>query len=262
VTLKNVVFNKIRNKFASLYSARENEILERLTAAEGEVVRLRHVDSRQNELITTISELSTQLNQLKKELAAHELATRVQKPDVCATFAATSTLSEEGGIENTLGDPNAITVGEHSFVRGRLVTHGHGGRISIGDWCYVGARTEIWSMDSITIGNRVLISHDVNIHDGSAHSNDAAERHHHYQAILTKGHPRTWEELPGLKSSPVIIEDDAWISFGVTILRGVTIGKGSIIAAGAIVTKDVPPGVIYKGTVSATMRPIENKVSS
>jgi acetyltransferase-like isoleucine patch superfamily enzyme len=261
VTLKNAVYNKIRNKFAFLYSARESEILQRLSAAEEQLARLQNVDSRQNELLTTISELTTQLNQVKKELATHALATRTKKPDLCATFAASSTLSEEGTIENTLGDAEAISVGEHSYIRGRLVTYGHGGRISIGDWCYVGARTEIWSMDSITIGNRVLISHDVNIHDGAAHSSDADERHHHYQTILTKGHPRALAEVPGLKSSPVIIEDDAWISFGVTILRGVRIGKGSIIAAGAIVTKDVPPGVIYQCTVSATMRPLETKVS-
>ena len=63
------------------------------------------------------------------------------------------------------------------------MTYGHGGDISIGDYCYVGERCEIWSMEKIEIGNRVLIAHDVNIHDGTAHSIDTAERHEHYRNI-------------------------------------------------------------------------------
>ena len=82
-------------------------------------------------------------------------------------LGAGSSLTPEAEVNNFSGGPETITVGCNSFVRGRLVTYGHGGRISIGDWCYVGHRTEIWSMDSIKIGNRVLIAHDVNIHDGS-----------------------------------------------------------------------------------------------
>ncbi|TXL64359.1 acyltransferase, partial [Pantoea vagans] len=67
--------------------------------------------------------------------------------------------------------------------------YGHGGQVTIGDWCYVGIRSEIWSMESITIGNRVLIAHDVNIHDGTAHSANATERHQHFRDIIQKGHP-------------------------------------------------------------------------
>lgn len=48
-------------------------------------------------------------------------------------------------------------------------------------------------------------------------------------------------------AAPVVIEDDAWITTGVTILPGVTVGKGSLLAAGAVVTKDVPPYTIVGG---------------
>jgi acetyltransferase-like isoleucine patch superfamily enzyme len=47
--------------------------------------------------------------------------------------------------------------------------------------------------------------------------------------------------------APVVIEDDAWITTGVTILPGVTVGKGSLLAAGAVVTKDVPAYSIVGG---------------
>ncbi len=165
-------------------------------------------------------------------------------------------LGPEACVDNIQGSPDRISLGGNSYCRGRLVTYGHGGRISVGEWCYIGARTEIWSMDSITIGNRVLIAHDVNIHDGTAHSLDPAERHAHFRYIMERGHPRSAVDMPGVYSAPVVIEDDVWISFGVTILRGVRIGAGSVVAAQSIVTRDVPPGMLYRNQVTPIMEPI------
>jgi maltose O-acetyltransferase len=177
-----------------------------------------------------------------------------------AEFAPTATLGPEGVVENFAGGKNQVTVGGHSYVRGRLLTYGHGGQITVGEYCYVGVRSEIWSMNSVTIGNRVLIAHDVNINDGTGHSLDAAERHAHYRYILEKGHPRRQEDLPGVFSAPIVIEDDAWISFGATILKGVTIGKGSVIAANAIVTKDVPPGMFYRCEITPILTPVGGSI--
>lgn len=173
------------------------------------------------------------------------------------TLGQGASLLPEAEINNFSGPPDMIAVGANSHVRGRLLTYGHGGRVRIGQWCYIGIRTEIWSMESVTIGDRVLIAHNVNIHDGSAHSADAAERHLHYRHIIEKGHPERADELPGVESAPVIIEDDVWISFGVTILRGVRIGRGSVIAAGSIVTRDVPPFSQYRNEVVPIISPLK-----
>ncbi|WP_413430187.1 acyltransferase [Synechococcus sp. Cu2B8-bc1011] len=165
-------------------------------------------------------------------------------------------ISQEGIIDNLQDNPSSIVLGAHTHCRGRLLVYAHAGKIAIGDWCYLGVRSEIWSMNSITIGNRVLISHDVNIHDGSGHSIDSAERHEHFRSIVTSGHPQLPHQVPGLKSDPIIIEDDVWISFGVTILRGVRIGKGSVIAANSIVTSDVPPNMLYYNKVVPHLKPL------
>jgi acetyltransferase-like isoleucine patch superfamily enzyme len=133
-------------------------------------------------------------------------------------------------------------VGERTVVAGQLQTFGHGGRIEIGDWCYVGEGTRIWSAASIRIGHRVLISHDVNIHDTNSHPRDAAERHAHFVAIVERGHPRSMDNI---HAEPVVIGDDVWIGFNSTVLKGVTIGRGSIIAAGSTVTRDVPEMSLY-----------------
>ena len=168
-----------------------------------------------------------------------------------------SSISKEGIIDNLQDNPPSIVLGAHTHCRGRLLVYAHSGKVVMGDWCYVGVRSEIWSMNSITIGNRVLISHDVNIHDGNGHSIDPIERHDHFRSIVTSGHPQSSDQLPGLKSAPIIIEDDVWISFGVTILRGVKIGKGSVIAANSVVTSDVPSNMLYYNKISPHLKPLD-----
>jgi len=167
----------------------------------------------------------------------------------CCILADNATIATEGCIDNLQSDPAVIHIGRNSFIRGKLLVYRHGGKIMVGNNCYLGHRSDIWSMDSVIIGDRVLISHDCQIHDGTAHSLDPKERAAHFTAILETGHPQTWADLPGVRSAPVIIEDDVWISFGVTILKGVRIGKGAVISARSIVTKDVPPYTMYHNEV-------------
>ena len=52
----------------------------------------------------------------------------------------------------------------------------------------------------------------------------------------------------------IIIEDEVWIGYGVTILSGVIIGKGAIIANGAIVTNNIPPYTIAGGIPAKIIR--------
>lgn len=138
----------------------------------------------------------------------------------------------------------SVVIREHSVVLARLETFGHGGAIDIGQHCFIGENTNIWSASSIKIGNRVLISHGVNIHDTNSHALSAASRHQHFLDIFGAGHPKS---LPDVPTRPIVIEDDAWIGFGATIFKGVTIGKGAIVAACTLVTKDVAPYTVVAG---------------
>lgn len=45
----------------------------------------------------------------------------------------------------------------------------------------------------------------------------------------------------------VVVEEDVWMGFNVTLLSGVTIGRGGTIAAGAVVTKSTPPYSVNGG---------------
>lgn len=153
-------------------------------------------------------------------------------------------------IRNIRGDTARIAVGAQSRILGELMTFAHGGEIRIGEWCYVGEGTRIWSAASIEIGNRVLISHSANVFDSLTHPIGAAARHEQVRQIFTTGHPR---EI-SLDENPVRICDDAWIGAGAMVLRGVTVGQGAVVAAGAVVTKDVPAFSIVAGNPAVLVR--------
>jgi acetyltransferase-like isoleucine patch superfamily enzyme len=170
------------------------------------------------------------------------LGLRGLKCRLSARVHPTARFSAGAEILNILGDRDAIRIGASTVVAGQLQTFGHGGRIEIGDWCFIGPGSRIWSSASVRIGHRVLISHNVNVHDTNSHPIDAVERHAHYVAIVERGHPR---QADSIMAAPVVIGDDVWIGFNAIVLKGVTIGRGAIIAAGSIVTRDVPEYSLY-----------------
>ncbi|BEU86853.1 acyltransferase [Selenomonas sp. TAMA-11512] len=139
-------------------------------------------------------------------------------------------------VINVTGKKENIRVGQNCHIYGELLIQSYGGRIVIGDDCFVGQGTRIWSEKEIRIGNHVLISHNVDIHDSNDHPLDSTERHQQFINIVEKGEQSGFD----IKRGAVLIEDDVWIGFGSCIMKGVTIGKGAVIAAHSIVTKDVP----------------------
>ncbi|MBS1660098.1 MAG: acyltransferase [Bacteroidetes bacterium] len=154
-----------------------------------------------------------------------------------------SIIGEDMIIQNSTGDRTRISIGARSWVRGHLMVFAHGGKVTIGEDCFIGPDTKIWSAIDIRIGNRVLISHNVNIHDNNSHPLDSKERHEDFQHIFKAG----LRVENNLMEKEVIIEDDAWVGFNSTILKGVRIGKGAIIGSNSIITKDVPPYAIVVG---------------
>jgi acetyltransferase-like isoleucine patch superfamily enzyme len=153
-------------------------------------------------------------------------------------------------VHNIRKQRHAIRVGANTHLKGELLTFAHGGEISIGEYCYVGEQSHIWSAARISIGDRVLISHNVNIFDSLTHPVNPVERHRHYHQIITCGHPGQVD----LAEAPVRIGNDAWIGCLVVILKGVTIGEGAIVGAGSVVTKDVPPFTVVAGNPAKVVR--------
>ncbi len=156
-------------------------------------------------------------------------------------------------IDNIQRRTDAIRLGSNSTVLGQLLVFRHGGEILIGDDCFIGENARIWSASRIAIGNRVLISHDVNIFDNDTHPFDLMARHQHYLAIASVGHP----EMIDLGELPVSIEDDAWIAAKAMVLKGVTIGRGAVVGAGSVVTRDVEPFTVVAGNPARPVRHLD-----
>jgi len=109
----------------------------------------------------------------------------------------------------------------------------------------IGARTKISShsfvCEGVKIGDRCFIGHNVTF------TNDLTPR-----ATAVDGElqgPDDWTVVP------TIVQDEASIGSGSTILAGVNIGRGALVGAGAVVTKDVPPGMLAIGVPAQIVGP-------
>jgi len=163
--------------------------------------------------------------------------------DLSGCISQSAWIWENAIVENRSNRRCNIKVGERTRVMGNLFVFEYAGSVQIGDDCFVGPDTRIWSVCSIKVGNRVLISHNVNIHDNISHPLSAKDRYEEYRNFSKTGiHLQV-----DIKGAEVLIEDDVWIGFNATILRGVKIGRGAIIGAGSVVTKDVEPWTVNLG---------------
>lgn len=172
-----------------------------------------------------------------------------KKNYVCAQNAV---IYSSARIINNMAGSSAIGIGAYTHVRGELLTFSHGGKISLGTYCYVGEHSHIWSAEHIEIGDRVLIAHNVNIFDSLTHPISAKKRHQQFIEIISSGHPKPID----LESAPIQIGNDVWIGCMSVILKGITVGEGAIVGAGSVVTKNVPPYTIVAGNPAKVIREI------
>ena len=176
------------------------------------------------------------------------------KVERACIISDSSKIYDTGIIVNNMNLREKIVIGENTHIKGELLNFGHGGEISIGDNCFIGEQSRIWSALKIKIGHRVLIAHSVNIFDNSTHPFNSVNRHRQFLQIISGQHPKNIN----LNERAVTISDDVWIGCMSIILAGVFIGKGAVIAAGSVVTKDVPDYTIVGGNPAKIMRKIPN----
>lgn len=170
------------------------------------------------------------------------------------TSQPSTKFSIEAKVINIINDPSKINIGSKTNIKGELLVFPYGGKITIGQNCFIGEDVRIWSGDRIEIGNDVLISHQVNIIDTNSHEINHIERSNSYKSLLIEGHPQT---KGSIITKPIKIEDHVWISCGVNILKGVTIGKGAIIAAGSLITEDVQEFTLVGGNPAKLLKKLK-----
>ena len=147
-----------------------------------------------------------------------------------------------------------IIIGNGCEIKGRLTSF-NGGKIRIGNNLFMNFQSYIGSMDSVTIGDDVIIATNVRIFDNNNHptSPDMRKEMSHNDFY---GELWSWKYA---EHKPVIIEDNVWLGEYSTILKGVTVGKGSIVASHSVVTKDVPPYVIVAGNPARVVKQLKEE---
>ena len=149
-----------------------------------------------------------------------------------------------------------LKIGNNSVVGGRFVFENENGLITIGENTFIGSGLFV-SINSISIGNNVMVSWDCTFIDNDAHSLISAERKtdvKDWKRGLDEGSPGKYKNWGQIESAPITILDDAWIGFNVILLKGITIGKGAVVGAGSVVTKDVPDYAIVAGNPAKIVR--------
>jgi len=114
-----------------------------------------------------------------------------------------------------------------------------GNNVEVNDYVHIGA------IQSVTIGDNVLIASKVFISD---------HNHGHYGTKNRHDSPESIPKERELSYAPVVIANNVWIGESVSIMPGVTIGKGSIIGALAVVTRTIPPYCIAVGSPAKVIK--------
>lgn len=135
-----------------------------------------------------------------------------------------------------LQDFPAVILDRYSGITGMTIWARVGEENNLAGECY-----SVYIGAFCPISNQVMLLVDVN---------------HDYASVSMSG------QVPDLipvssrnkRKGSIIIQNDVWIGYGVTILSGVTIHNGAVIAANSTVTKDVPPYAIVAGSPARVVK--------
>lgn len=118
-------------------------------------------------------------------------------------------------------------------------------KIRFGKNVQINDNVHICAMESVKIGDNVLMASNIYIADNS---------HGIYNGDVIQSSP----DIPPIERpyniSPVEIGNKVWICQGVVINPGVSIGEGSIIGANSVVTHSIPPYSIAVGSPAVVIK--------
>ncbi len=153
------------------------------------------------------------------------------------------------GVIEKRAPHSTITIGAGCLIEGLLVTETEQSKIHIENNVYIGGKTTLDCVVSITVESDVLISYECILSDSNNHS---------LNYNIRKRDLADWREgkhdWSTTKSAPIKVSRGAWIGARAIILKGVTIGEGAVIGAGSVVSSDVPAWTIVAGNPAKVIR--------
>ncbi len=117
--------------------------------------------------------------------------------------------------------------------------------LKIGNDVEMNDHVHITAMNSVTIGNNVLLASKIYISDCS---------HGSYAGNEFDDSPLIAPNSRKMVTKPVTIEDNVWIGEFVSVLPGAYIGKGAIIGTMSVVTGHIPEYTIAVGAPAKVIK--------
>lgn len=139
--------------------------------------------------------------------------------------------------------------------------------VEVGDGCLIGDGASI--REQARIGRRCIVSryvtlnYDVRIGDETKimdYTHLTGKARVGSRVFISVGVMSTNDNAlgaQGFRDAEIrgpLIEDEAMIGAGATLLPGVVVGRGAVVGASSLVTRDVPPGAVVMGTPARVVR--------
>lgn len=148
----------------------------------------------------------------------------------------------QGNVLESL-DGGRLRLGKGTLLEPQCwITIAEGGRVSIGEGCFLNIGTMIACQNEVTIGDHVMFANGCFVSD-AAHAYDRDDIPVTWQGFTSKG--------------PTRIGSNCWFGVNCVVSNGITIGDRCVIGANSVVTKDLPDGVIAAGSPAKVIREIE-----
>ena len=103
----------------------------------------------------------------------------------------------------------------------------------IGDYVSIAEHVVLYNVDTIMIGNQVVISRE---------------------AFLCAASHDVTSPIMELTHAPIEIGSEAWIAARAFIVPGVKVGEGAVVAAAAVAAKDVPAWTVVAGNPAKVVK--------
>lgn len=138
--------------------------------------------------------------------------------------------------------PGKVIIGDNvqCGMQVTCFTHHPDAVIHIGSQVFLNG-SRFGCLKRITVGDGCILA-DCRILDTDFHSSDPLRRH----------------DPLSVKSAPIKIEQNVWVTSNCYVLKGVTIGRNSTVSVNSVVFKDLPANSIAGGNPATVWRSVSN----